>query len=414
MFHSLDGIATPDAGDAAVAAAKANLGVRALDDRTLEVRLEHPAPYLPQIAASWAFFPLRQDLIDAGGPEWWANPATRVGNGPFRLVDYGATKPNQRLTFARNDRYWGGHAKLDRITFLFDDYNDPATLQAYRDGKYDMNWTPYDDLPAVEADPALSRDLVLLPVPGTIYFNFNITREPFQDQKVREAFAYAFDREAYCRELLFGVCRPTLSLIPPGMPGAIETDAYAFDPAKARQALAASTYGSPERLPQITWYGIADDPGSEREAQWFYQQFRQVLGIELKLVYTSGDEHDALYDAPATVPQFHESTWYGDPDPRDWFLNWRCNTTRNKEGYCNPALDAMLDQADSELDPEQRIALYEDAGRMLVADQPAIFAYTAVNPVLVKPYVVGYSRTTPDGNWPGSTNLLAIDIERPG
>ena len=87
----------------------------------------------------------------------------------------------------------------------------------------------------------------------------------------------------------------------------------------------------------------------------------------------------------------------------------------NDHGYCNPALDALLERADAELDPEQRIALYEEAGRMLVADAPAIFAQTIVSTWLVKPSVTGYTRTTGiNGDWPGWMNLMTVDVERPG
>jgi oligopeptide transport system substrate-binding protein len=402
------------AGDAAAAAAaKAEFGVRALDDRTLEYHFTRPAPYFLVQASNWCAIPLRQELVEAGGPEWWSNPATRIGNGPFQLVAYDADTPEQPLTYARNERYWGGRTKLDGLEFLFLDI-DPAT-EAYRNGEVDVIWPGELNIPAIEADPILSRELVIIPDAGTDYFVFNLNREPFQDPKVREAFAYAFDRDAFCRRLaLGGNCLLTLSMIPPGAPGHIETDAYAFDPQKARQALAESSYGGPENLPEITWYGEEGNPGSEIDATWHYEQIRQVLGVELNLVYLSEEEQDALYDDPATSPQFHESVWFAQPDPRQWIGMWRCDSEFNDEGYCNPELDALIDRADAELDPERRIALYEDAGHMLVADAPAIFVQNLVATWLVKPEVTGYSRTTAvNGDWPGWMNLMTVDVERP-
>src|SRR4029450_6214752 len=104
-------------------------------------------------------------------------------------------------------------------------------------------------LTEMEADPVLSRELVFAPNTMTGVFLLNNTREPFQDKKVREAFAYAFDRDAYARVLEGGAVTPVLSWIPAGVPGANETDAYAFDPEKARQALAESSYGGPDNVP---------------------------------------------------------------------------------------------------------------------------------------------------------------------
>jgi oligopeptide transport system substrate-binding protein len=405
----------PGATAATPGATTVDLGVRAVDERTLEIQFARPAPNFLVLASTWVAFPLRQELIEAGGPEWWANPATRIGNGPFRLVAYEAEQPDQRLTFARNNHYWGGRTKLEGIEFLFVDYRDPANLTGYEQGTFDITWPSEELLPVIEAEPILSRELISLPIPGTIYWAFNLKREPFTDRKVREAFAYAFDREAYCRQIVLGTCRPTLSWIAPGAPGAIETEAYAFDPSKAREALAASSYGGPEKVPEVVWYVFAGSPIEERFGEWIAAQYRQVLGVELTLVSLPEEEYDALYadhDDWATWPQFHESTWWASADPSTWFVVWRCGSELN-QGYCNPELEALLDRADAELDPEARIALYEEAGRLLVADVPAIFVHTASNQVLVKPYVTGYSLITPDGNWPAKTNLLTVDVERP-
>jgi oligopeptide transport system substrate-binding protein len=203
-------------------------------------------------------------------------------------------------------------------------------------------------------------------------------------------------------------------MIPPGLPGSIETDAYAFDPAKARQALADSSYGGPENLPEVIWYGSKDSAGIDREGQWFYEQFRQVLGVELKLVYLSEEEFDALLDSPETWPQFEMSTWFASTDPPGWLDQWRCNSEFTSLGYCNPKLDALLVRAEAELNPEKRLALYEEAGHMLVDDVPAIFAYNLSLGWLVKPYVTGYTLSTAvNGNWPGWMNLLTVDVERP-
>jgi oligopeptide transport system substrate-binding protein len=399
-------------GDATAAEeATSGLGARAVDDQTLEIQFDQPVPYFPVVAANWGTIPLRQELIEAGGPAWWANPVTRIGNGPFQLVGHDADGSDQRLTYARNDRYWGGPTKLDGLEFLFLDYYDEATMEAYQRGEFDVNWPTEESMPAIEADPELSRDILIMPVAGTEYLSFNLTREPFTERKVREAFAYAFDREAWCLEIQFGACTPTHSWIAPGAPGAIDTDAFAFDPVKAREALAASSYGGPENLPQVTWHVIMDDENMLRDAQWLTAQFRQVLGIELNVVSLSEDDYDVLYDSDATWPQLSESTWWADPDPRDWFIVWRCGSEFNR-GYCNPELEALLDRADAELDPESRIVLYEEAGHLLVADAPAIFLHRSFGQVLVKPYVTGYSRTAPNGQWPGWTNLLTVDIER--
>ena len=124
------------------------------------VPVHPPAPYFPALAAGWGTIPLRKELIEAGGPDWWANPATRIGNGPFRLVAYNADGPDQRVVYARNDAYWGGPTKLDGIEFSFIDSGDPE-MEAYRKASSMSSGRGRQMIPALEADPVLSRDLRL-------------------------------------------------------------------------------------------------------------------------------------------------------------------------------------------------------------------------------------------------------------
>lgn len=416
---SLDGHdGTPAAAESAYEAAIVNLGARAIDDRTLELRLTRPAPYLPAIAAGPGFLPVKQELVEAGGPEWWLDPANWVGNGPFQVDVIDTEEPEQRIRLLRNEHYWGGQAKLDGIEYRV--INGQEAFDAYLRGDLDIIWGPsgvisYAD---IEADPVLSRQLLVGPVSFTGVFHMNQTREPFTDKKVREAFAYAFDREDYCRVLEAGTCTPTLSWIPPGVPGAIETDAYAFDPDKARQALAESSYGGPENLPPILWYTVpSDDPWQAQFDQWIIDQIHTILGVELVLTEVTAEEREILDgDDPSIRPQIGSYLYYSDlPDPHDWMSFWLCGapTFATGIGYCNPEFDALVERADSGLDPEARLALFEEAGRMLVADAPSIFAYTPTNAWLIKPYVTGYSRTALNQHWPGWWTPLTVDLERP-
>jgi oligopeptide transport system substrate-binding protein len=115
---TLGAAGTPET-TAAYEAAKAKLGVRALDDRTLEIQLEQPAAYVPTIASTWVFYPVQQEAVERDPDGWWADPSTRVGNGPFRVIDMDAEEPDRRIRFARNDRYWGGRAQLDGIEYVY-------------------------------------------------------------------------------------------------------------------------------------------------------------------------------------------------------------------------------------------------------------------------------------------------------
>jgi oligopeptide transport system substrate-binding protein len=411
------GDATPGATevgtDAAYETAKAGLGVQVLDDRTLEVHLTHPAPYFPTIATTWVFYPVKPESLEAG--EGWAqDPARRIGNGPYHMTSFAG---DQQIGFAANEHYWAGRPKLDGIDYVY--IEDPqVALEAYRVGDLDITQLAPTEIPEVENDPALSREMVKTPLAFTMNLSFDLKQEPFQDQKVREAFAYGFDRETYCAEVRSGDCVPAFSWIPSGVPGYIETDAFAFDPEKARQALAESSYGGAENLPEIKYFYSSDDPAEAERAEWLAGNYREVLGIELTLEPVDSTTLAAMTKAPESFPQSTLLGWGQDyPDPQNWLsIYWTCNSTINAGliGYCNEEFDALIHQADEELDPDRRIALYEEAGRLLVEDAPGVFAFNLAAVVLVKPEVTGYQATSADFFYPGQwASPMTLDLAEP-
>jgi oligopeptide transport system substrate-binding protein len=219
---------TPTADDlAAYEAAKDDVAVQALDDCTLEIGLTHAAPYFPAVAGMPILYPVKQELVAQGGEEWWSDPTLQVGNGPFQVT---RIDPEQTILQA-NERYWDGRPQLDRLEFVYIPDGAQA-LAAYRAGDLDVVSLDAGLLPDVTQDVQLRQELVRLPMAATSFLSFNLTREPFTDKQVREAFAYAFDRDTYCQQVRGGVCAPALSWIPPDLPGAVDDDAYGFDPGR--------------------------------------------------------------------------------------------------------------------------------------------------------------------------------------
>jgi oligopeptide transport system substrate-binding protein len=410
-----EGQATPGATaedtGAAYETAKAALGVRAIDDQTLEVQLTQPAPYFPTVASTWVFYPVKEESLAAGDEGWAQDPTQRIGNGPFRMTSFAG---DQLIGFAANEQYWAGRPKLDGIEYVY--IEDPqVALEAYRAGDLHITQLSPPQIPEVEADSALTPELVKFPAAVTMNLMFDLKQEPFQDQKVREAFAYAFDRETYCAEVRSGDCVPAFSWIPPGVPGHIEIDAFAFDPEAARQALAESSYGGPENLPEITFFYASDDPSETERSEWLAGHYREVLGVELTLEPVDSTTFASLTKDPASFPQSSLLGWGQDyPDPQNWLsIYWTCGSTIHAGlvGYCNEEFDALIQQADQELDAEQRIALYEEAGQLLVADVPGVFAFNLATVVMVKPDVTGYQATASDYFYPGQwASLTTLNL----
>ena len=201
---------TPEEYDAA----KAALGVRVIDDLTLQLDLTNPAPYFHTVGALWVFFPVKQEIASRDPDNWWKRAENHIGNGPFTVT---GIAEDQEWTFAANDNYWQGRPLLDGIDYVYVD-EAAVALDAYRAGDLDIVQLQSSQIPEVNADPELSQAFVTYPQAANQFLAMNVTMEPFQDKKVREAFAYAIDRETLCTELRSGDCLPTLSFIPEGCP----------------------------------------------------------------------------------------------------------------------------------------------------------------------------------------------------
>jgi oligopeptide transport system substrate-binding protein len=397
---------TPEEYDAA----KAALGVKAVDDLTLQVDLTKPVPYFHTLAYTWVFFPVKKEIVDKDPDNWWKSAENHIGNGPFKVT---SIAEDQEWAFAANDNYWQGRPKLDEIDYVYVEDSSVA-LEAYRAGDLDIVSLEPPQIPEVQADPELSKALVTYPSASTYTLSMNLSTEPFNDPKVREAFSYAIDRETLCAEVRSGDCTPTLSWIPPGVPGAIETDKFGFNPEKAKQALAESSYGGPENLPEIKLYYNSDVSGRGEQTEWVAGQIRDILGVEVTIEPTDGTTLTALRKDSTTFPQLlYVGGWIQDyPDPQNWLsVYFTCDSTfAERFGYCNEKFDGLTAKGDTTVDPAERIKYYEQAGEILVDDQPGPFLYNQTQLFVVNPAITGYTPTASEVEWPGYLgSIMTID-----
>ena len=393
---------TPEEYDAARAA----LGARALDDLTLQVDLVDPTPFFHTIAYTWVMYPVKAEIVAKDPDNWWKSAENHIGNGPFTVS---SIAEDQEWTFEANDNYWQGRPKLDGIDYVYVD-DAAVALEAYRSGDLDIVSLEPPQIPEAQADPELSKEMVVYPLASTYNLEMNLSIEPFNDPKVRQAFAYAFDRETYCKEVRSGDCTPTLSWIPQGTPGAIETNAFAFDPDAAVKALAESSYGGPENLPEIKMYYNGERSGAQERAEWMAGQYRDILGVELTLQPTDGTTLISLSKDPTTHPQLVTlGGWAQDyPDPQNWLsVFWTCDSSfASRVGYCNEEFDRLTHLGDTTVDQDQRIEYYKQAGEILVTDQPGPFIMNLAANFVVNPDVTGYTPTPAEGEWPGQFSSL--------
>ena len=253
------------------------------------------------------------------------------------------TKPNQRLTFARNDHYWGGRTKLDGIDFLFLDYGDPANMTGYEQGEFDITWLPEA---TVARDRGRSRSQPgahqPFPIPGTIYWDFNQKREPFTDKKVREAFAYGFDREGYCRQIVLGACTPTLSWIAPGRARRDRHQCLRFRPCQGAGGIGGLLLRRPREPAGDRLVCVRREP--DRGALWAVDLRAVSPGARRRADpgFAAGGRNTTPFMMITTIwrpgRNSMRSAWWGSADPSTWFVVWRCGSELNTRATAIPSL----------------------------------------------------------------------------
>lgn len=369
----------------------AQVGIHAPDDRTLVVELESATPYFLQLITSYPFLPVHRATVERFGDRW-ARPENIVSNGPFRLTVH---KPNDRIVLERDPRYWDAvHVKLDRVIIYASD--DLSTmLNMYRAGMTD--WNPSGYLPA-QYIPYVrdNADFRSGPYLGTYFYSFNVTQAPFKDARVRKALAYAVDRDALVKFLLYGSKTPWGGLVPPGFESYPYPKAVAFDPEKARALLAAAGYAGGKDFPKVeVLFNTSQDHRKIAEA--IQEMWKRELGIDVGL----SNQEFASYMKATTSLQYQVArrSWIGDyKDPNTFLFILRGGDGNNRTGWSNARFDSLIAAAGREMDATRRLQHLAAAEAIALEEMPylPIYGYRTVE--LVAPYVRGWYPTALDSH----------------
>lgn len=395
---------TPDA--AALAKLRDGVGAKAVDDYTVQYTLKEPRASFLQLLALWSVYPIRQDIIDAKGDKWYTDPASYIGNGPFKITEY---VPKDHITLVPNANYYGTKPKLKKVTLLMGT-DVAANYAAYMNGEREFTTVPAANVPVVLADPNLKNQVIRAPRLATFALQFNNKSAPFDKPKVRQAFSMAFDRQTYIDKIRRGVGKPALSWIPPGMPG-YQADLgkdWAFNPTKAKQTLADAGFPDGKGLPAISLQ-YANTGTNPDAAQYAQAQFKDNLGVEVKLEPMDPPEFSKLVSGNRHQVAFFG--WGADyPDPDNWLPElFGTGAGNNHTQYSNPKLDELMKKAMAESDTAKRMDLWAQAQKMVVDDAPVIFLFHDERFILLKPYVKDFKMTGIDQNaLPGNWNLELV------
>ncbi len=388
---------------------EADYGVKAVDDSTLEIELTAPAPYFLSMAALWIGAPAREEDVTKGD-DWWYDAENYIGNGPFVLKEW---DHGNKATWEPNPNYNGplGPVKLKQVVYNMIPDSQVA-FQAYQNGELDVLGIAPEDSAAVQTDPVLSKEVVDTVGSCTFYFGFNTKIAPFDNIKVRQAFAQTFDREAWVRDIQNGIGSPTQTFIPPGFPGYEKTDQWAFNAEAAKKALADAGFPEGKGLPEIK-LTYSSSARNNARFEWVANQIKTNLGIDATLDPIDPTAYTAV--TKENPPQMFYLGWCADyPDPQNWVSLFQTNgLLSTRVGYSNADFDALIKQADVEQDAAKRADLYSQAQEILIEDAPVAFLTNDGGPVLVKPYVQGVTQdtTTPIDYWLGFFNLPNVDVQ---
>ncbi len=336
-------------------------GVKALDAQTLQITLTKPTPYFLEVLTNSLYYPLNEKIINQYGQTNWVNHAAGngIGTGPFMIKEW---DHSVKMILVPNPHYYGAKTRLSEVDMIF--VNDPTTaFNAYRAGQYAFVWNiTAQDQQTAKNMPGFIRHSLL----ETDLLFFNNKMPPFDKAAVRQAFAYATDKNTLAHAIFKDTVTPAPTIIPPGMPGYQPNyPGIPYDKTKARQLLL-SVYPDVSQVPPIT-FSYPSSQISLSEASALQQMWQTALGIQVKL---NSVELNAYNQETANhAIQFGSTQWGADfPDPYDWLaLNLTTGAPNNNGDWSNPQFDQLIKQAE-QTTGDARIALYNQAEQIAITD----------------------------------------------
>lgn len=357
------------------------VGVKAVDANILQVRLVRPIAHFPELCAFTTFRPVPKHIVEKFGEHWTADK-THCSNGAFKLDKW---QLREKVVLAKNPHYHGqSTVKLDAITFLSSDNVETAYWQ-FTTGA--IHWLP--SIPQTKLDEIIfDPDYYVTPYLGTYFYRFNVTRPPFDQVKVRQAFIHAINREILTGQVLRGGERPTTGFIP-DMDGYQSRAGLAFDPQKAKQLLKEAGYGPNNPFPKVVLtYNTSDN--HKRLAEAMVQQWEEYLGVKVSL--DNKEWNVFLTEQKNLNYQISRSGWIGDySEPSTFTSMFEPGNGNNRTGWESPAYGDLAQKAREAESTEARMAIYAQMEQLLLEKDAVILPiYTYVNKGLLSNQVTGW------------------------
>ncbi|KQL52915.1 ABC transporter substrate-binding protein [Heyndrickxia shackletonii] len=382
------------------------VGVKAVDDHTLQVELNAPLAYFNKLLAMYTFYPVKKDLVEKN-KNWAADAKNYVSNGAFKMTDW---KHNSQVVIEKNDKYYGQKdVSLKKITFKI--VPDATTYyQMYKTGELDFIMTLPSD--ALEAEKN-NKEFKEVPYFGTYMIMFNVNKEPFTNAKIRRAFAMSIDRKTLTDNVTKAGEIPAYGMVPPGVKtpngGDFREEGGNYFKEDAAEAKKLLQEGMKEEgwstLPNVTLlYNTAEN--NKKIAEAVQEMVKKNLGVDIKV---NNQEWKTYLDTTHQQNfQMARMGWIGSfVDPvimLDYYLG---DSPNNRTGWVNKKYDDIMAKSKVEQDETKRFELLHQAEDVLMQDMPFMPVYFYTNTFLVSSKfsnIAYYLESSPSFKWAKKTS----------
>ncbi|EOD6734045.1 oligopeptide ABC transporter substrate-binding protein OppA [Cronobacter sakazakii] len=374
-----------------------DLGVKAIDDHTLEVTLSEPVPYFYKLLVHSSMSPVPKAVVEKFG-EKWTQPANIVSNGAYKLKSWVV---NERIVLERNTNYWdNAKTVINEVTYL-PISSEVTDVNRYRSGEIDMT---YNNMP-IELFQKLKKEIPkevhVDPYLCTYYYEINNQKAPFNDPRVRTALKLGLDRDIIVNKVKNQGDLPAYGYTPPYTDGAKFTEPAWFKMtqeqrnAEAKKLLAEAGYTADKPLTFDLLYNTSDL--HKKLAIAAASIWKKNLGVNVKL---ENQEWKTFLDTRHQGNfEVARAGWCADYNEPTSFLNTMLsNSSNNTSHYKSDAFDKVMQETLQVSDEGQRSELYNKAEQQLDKDSVIVPVYYYVNARLVKPWVGGYTGKDPLDN----------------
>lgn len=352
------------------------VGVKALDNKTLQVTLERPTPYFHKLVSFITYMPIHQKTV-SDNPNWAADPSTMITNGPFTISVW---KHNDSLVLKKSPNYYNAvKTKFDEVYFTM--IAEDSTMDyMFNAGDLDWEGAPTSTIPTDLLDQyKKDKSLHVKGQAVVSFYEFNVTQKPFNNMNIRKAFAMAIDRLLIVDKVAKGGQISAYGMVPPGIAGASGAfrteypDKHLFqeDVVQAKQLLARGMQEEGiSELPEITiLYSISQD--NKKNAEVISDMWRKNLGVNVKL---KNQELKVFLDSIMNLNyQIAQTGWGADYDDPNTFLDlFTSHNGNNSTGFNNAAYDKLISDASKETDLKKRDNLFAQAERLLIKDNMVV------------------------------------------